>query len=138
MSAEPTCVLPNPVTIRSRPARPGVAAPPAGTAGDPSGEEARVDWIVLVVLLALAAALAGQGARLVARGRRAADADPEAGTDRAVLSLVLVGVALGIAATGAAVAAAGSPGPVQAAVFLAAAVAVGLPVAAVWRGTRRG
>jgi hypothetical protein len=136
--AELTCVLPNPVTIRSRPARPGVAAPPAGTAGDPSGEEARVDWIVLVVLLALAAALAGQGARLVARGRRAADADPEAGTDRAVLSLVLVGVALGIAATGAAVAAAGSPGPVQAAVFLAAAVAVGLPVAAVWRGTRRG
>src|ERR687893_807360 len=79
MSAAPTCVLPDPVTIRSRPARPGVAAPPAGTAGDPYGGEARVDWIVLVVLLALAAALAGQGAWLVARGRRAADADPTAG-----------------------------------------------------------
>ena len=96
-----------------------------------------MDWIVLVVLLALAAALAGQGARLVAGGRLASDVDGETGTDRAVLSLVLVALALGIAAAGAAVAAAGSAGPVQAAVFLAAVVAVALPVAGVLRGARR-
>ena len=96
-----------------------------------------MDWVVLVVLLVLAAALAGQGARLIAGGRWAPDADGEAGTDRAILSLVLVGLALGIAAAGAAVAAAGSAGPVQVAVFLAAVVAVALPVAAVLRGARR-
>lgn len=95
-----------------------------------------MDWIVLVALLVLAAALAGQGARLVVAGRRVAEADVEAGTDRAVLSLVLVAAALGIAAAGAAVAAAGSAGPVQAVVFLAAVLAVALPVAVVLRGAR--
>ena len=97
-----------------------------------------MDWVVLVVLLALAAALAAQGARLVAGGRPAADADEEAGTDRAVLSLVLLGIALGVGAAGAAVAAAGSAGPVQVAVFLAAVGAVVLPVAVVLLGARRG
>jgi hypothetical protein len=85
----------------------------------------------------LAAALAGQGARLVAGGRRVAESDLEAGTDRAVLSLGLVAAALGIAAAGAAVAAAGAAGPVQVAVFLAAVLAVALPVAVVLRGARR-
>ncbi|WP_100500346.1 hypothetical protein [Geodermatophilus chilensis] len=97
-----------------------------------------MDWVVLVVLLALAAALAGQGARLLAAGRRAADADPEAGTDRAVLSLVLEGIAVGLGVVGAAVAAAGATGPVQVAVFLAAVFAVGLPVAGVLLRARRG
>jgi putative Mn2+ efflux pump MntP len=96
-----------------------------------------VDWVVLVVLLALAAVLAAQGARLVAAGRRAADADEEAGTDRAVWSLVLLAVALGVGAAGAAVAAAGSAGPVQVAVFLAAVAAVVLPAAGVLLGARR-
>ena len=97
-----------------------------------------MDWIVLVVLLVLAAVLAAQGARLVAGGRRAGDADEEAGTDRAVLSLVLLAIALGVGAAGAAVAASGSAGPVQVAVFLAALAAVVLPVAGVLLGARRG
>lgn len=95
-----------------------------------------VDWVVLGVLLLVAAVLAAQGARLVTGGRRAAE-DGEEGTDRAVLSLVLVGAALGVGAAGAAVAAAGSAGPVQAAVFAAAAAAVALPVAGVLLASRR-
>lgn len=95
-----------------------------------------VEWVVLGVLLLVAAVLAAQGARLVTGGRRAAE-DGEEGTDRAVLSLVLVGAALGVGAAGAAVAAAGSAGPVQVAVFAAAAAAVALPVAGVLLAARR-
>ena len=95
-----------------------------------------MEWVVLGVLLLVAAALAAQGARLVTGGRPAAE-DGEEGTDRAVLSLVLVGAALGVGAAGAAVAAAGSAGPVQVAVFAAAAAAVALPVAGILLAPRR-
>jgi drug/metabolite transporter (DMT)-like permease len=97
-----------------------------------------VDWVVLVVLLVLAAGWPRRAPGWSPGDGGRADADEEAGTDRAVLSLVLLAIALGVGAAGAAVAASGSAGPVQVAVFLAALAAVVLPVAGVLLGARRG
>ncbi len=97
-----------------------------------------MDWAVPVVLLLLAAALAGQGARLMVGGRWRVAEDGEAGTDRAVLSLALLGMALGLGAVGAAVASAGAAVAVQVALFLVAVLVVSAPVAGVLLMARRG
>jgi hypothetical protein len=98
-----------------------------------------MDWVVPIALLVLAAVLAGQGARLVAGGRRMPAEEGEVGTDRAVLSLVLLCAALGIGAVGAALVPAGVALVVQiAVVVLVAVAAVSLPVAGVLLAFRRG
>ena len=98
-----------------------------------------MDWVVPIALLLLAAVLAGQGARLMARRWPAPVEDGEAGTDRAVLSLVLLCGALGIGAVGAALVPAGTTVVVQAAlIVLVAVAAVSLPIAGVLLVSRRG
>lgn len=100
------------------------------------GRGPHVDWVVAVVLPLSAAALAGQGARLMTAGRGSDEAG-EAGTDRAVLALVMVGVTLGLGAVGAAVGSAGAAVAVQVAVCLVAMAVVSLPVVGVVRAGRR-
>ncbi len=98
-----------------------------------------MDWVVPTALLLLALVLAGQGARLLANRRPTPVEDGEGGTDRAVLSLVLLCGALGTGAVGAALVPAGTTVVVQVVlVVLIVVAAVSLPVAGVLLASRRG
>jgi hypothetical protein len=98
-----------------------------------------MDWAVPIALLLLAAVLAGQGARLVAGRRPVSTEEGEGGTDRAVLSLVLLCGALGTGAVGAALLPAATAVVAQVVLVVLVAVAVvSLPVAGVLLAARRG